>query len=114
MGCAALVTAPASLPALPVLFRADWLLPAALGMALLSSAVPYSIEMMAMRRMSMRGFSILMSLEPAMAAIAGLLLLGEHLSAARWLAIGGIVVASLGSALTDKPPSEHALPESGP
>ncbi|MCQ8277014.1 EamA family transporter [Acetobacteraceae bacterium KSS8] len=114
MGCAALFTAPASLPALPTLFQADWLLPAALGMGLLSSAVPYSIEMMAMRRMSMRGFSILMSLEPAIAAIAGLLLLGEHLNTGRWLAIGGIVVASLGSALTDKPSPGHEVPESGP
>lgn len=114
MGVAALVTLPISLPALPLLRLQGWLLPAALGMALLSSAVPYSIEMMAMRRMSMRGFSILMSLEPALAAIAGLLLLGEQLSPLRWLAIGGIVAASLGSAATDRPPPASGTPPTGP
>ncbi len=103
MSVAALVTLPLALPVVPLLAAQGWLLPAALGMALLSSAVPYSIEMWAMQRMSMRGFSILMSLEPAIAALTGLALLGEQLSLPRWLAIAGIVAASVGSALTDRP-----------
>jgi inner membrane transporter RhtA len=104
MAIASIVVLPFAAQAVPqVVSRPDLLL-AALGMALLSSAVPYSIEMMAMRRMSMRGFSVLMSLEPAIAALTGLALLDEHLSPLRWLAIGGIVAASLGSSLTDPLP----------
>ncbi|WP_419730099.1 EamA family transporter [Lichenicola sp.] len=98
MAIAALAVLPFGWSVVPNLAIHPALLASAFGMAMLSSAVPYSIEMMAMRRMSTRGFSIMMSLEPAIAAVAGLLLLGEHLSPMRWLAIGGIVVASLGSA----------------
>lgn len=100
MTVAALAVLPFGFAAVPQVLGRPGLLAAALGMAILSSAVPYSIEMVAMRRMSTRGFSILMSLEPAIAALAGLLLLGEPLSLPRWLAIGGIVVASFGSAAT--------------
>ncbi len=107
MAVASAVVLPFAVGALPVALSRPGLLLAACLMALLSSAVPYSIEMMAMRRMSMRGFSILMSLEPAIAALAGLALLGEHLSPLRWLAIAGIVAASVGSAATD-PPLEAA------
>lgn len=118
MSVAAIVTLPVALPALPLLTTSeamrDWLPPAALGMALLSSAVPYSIEMFVMQRMSMRGFSILMSLEPAIAALIGLALLGEHLSTPRWLAIGGIIAASLGSAATDRPAPATSMSAGGP
>ena len=104
MAVASAVVLPFAVGALPVALSRPGLLLAACLMALLSSAVPYSIEMMAMRRMSMRGFSILMSLEPAIAALTGLVLLGEHLSPLRWLAIGGSGAASVGSAATDPPP----------
>ena len=104
MTVASVVVLPFAVHAVPLALSQPRLLLAAAGMALLSSAVPYSIEMMAMRRMSMRGFSVLMSLEPAIAALTGLALLDEHLSTVRWLAIGGIVVASLGSAATDPVP----------
>ena len=118
MSVAAIVTLPVALPALPLLTTGEamrhWLLPAALGMALLSSAVPYSIEMFVMQRMSMRGFSILMSLEPAIAALIGLALLGERLSTLRWLAIGGIIAASLGSAATDRPAPATSMSAGGP
>ncbi len=67
--------------------------------AILCSALPYSLEMAAMRRVSTRSFGILMSLDPAAAALSGLLLLGERLSPAHWLAIGCVVLAALGSAL---------------
>lgn len=67
--------------------------------AILSSALPYSLEMAAMRRLSMRSFGILMSLDPALAALFGLVLLGERLSLLRWLAILCIVLASAGTAL---------------
>ncbi len=74
------------------------LLPAALGVALLSSALPYSLEMYALTRLPTRTFGVLMSLEPALAALSGLVFLGERLGVLQWSAIGCIVLASAGSA----------------
>lgn len=78
----------------------DWhLLPLGIAVAVLSSALPYSLEMHALTRIPARTFGILMSLEPALAALAGLVLLGERLTSPQWLAIACIMIASLGSAL---------------
>lgn len=71
-----------------------------LGVALLSSVLPYTLEMRALRALPSRTFGILMSLEPAAAAVVGLLFLGEELSALQWLAVGCVSVASAGSTLT--------------
>ena len=68
-----------------------------LGVGLLSSVIPYSIELEALRRMPKRVFGILMSLEPAVAAIVGLLVLGEVLEVREWAAIGCVVIASVGA-----------------
>ncbi|GAA2862586.1 DMT family transporter [Streptosporangium fragile] len=68
-----------------------------LGVGLLSSVIPYSIELEALRRMPKRVFGILMSLEPAVAAMVGLLVLGEVLQVREWAAIGCVVVASVGA-----------------
>jgi inner membrane transporter RhtA len=81
------------------------LLPYALGVAFLSSALPYSLEMISMTRLPARTFSTLLSLEPAVAAMAGVLLLGEHLTTLQWLAIGAIIVASAGTALSVQRPA---------
>ncbi|MAB97027.1 MAG: threonine/homoserine exporter RhtA [Pseudomonadaceae bacterium] len=86
------------------LFALD-ILPIAFGVAVLSSALPYSLEMMALTRLPARTFSIMMSLEPAIAALAGLLFLTEHLSFSQWLAISFIILASTGTAATMKPQS---------
>lgn len=71
----------------------------ALGAAvgLLSSVIPYSCEIVALRSIGPSVFGILMSLEPAAAALAGILLLGEILSPAQWLALVCVVVASVGA-----------------
>jgi inner membrane transporter RhtA len=79
------------------------LLPRAVFVAILSSALPYSLEMFAMRRLPQRSFGILMSLEPAIAALFGLVMLGETLTAPQCLAIGCVIVASLGSVAGLKP-----------
>jgi inner membrane transporter RhtA len=79
---------------------APTLLPAALGVALLSSAVPYSLEMYALTRLPTRTFGVLMSAEPALGALSGLCFLGEHLTSVQWAAIGSIMIASGGSAAT--------------
>ena len=78
-------------------------LPTALGVAFLSSALPYSLEMYAMTRVPPRTFGVPMSLDPALAAVAGLVMLGEHLALVQWLAIGCIVAASAGSSATHAP-----------
>lgn len=91
------------------LFSLD-LLPYALGVAVLSSALPYSLEMIAMTRMSTRTFSVLLSLEPAIAALAGVALLSEHLGPLQWLAIAAIVVAAAGTALSTRRPVSEDEP----
>lgn len=77
-----------------------------LGVAILSSAIPYSLEFEALRRLPAGVFGVLMSLEPAMAALAGLVVLGEVLGARELAAIGFVVVASAGAArgATGSPP----------
>lgn len=72
-------------------------LAAGLGVALLSSVVPYSVELEALRRMPPKVFGVLMSLEPAVAALAGLLVLGQVLRPVQWVAIGLVVAASVGA-----------------
>jgi inner membrane transporter RhtA len=69
-----------------------------LGIGLLSSIIPYSLEMEALRRIPPRVFGIWMSLEPAVAALVGLVLLGQSLAAREWLAIGFVMVACAGAA----------------
>ncbi|QNK01609.1 EamA family transporter [Dyella telluris] len=81
------------------------LLPYALGVAVLSSALPYSLEMVSLTRLPARTFSTLLSLEPAVAAMAGVMLLGERLSLLQWTAIVAIIVAAAGTALSVRRPA---------
>jgi len=76
------------------------------GVALLSSAVPYTMEMIALKALPARTFGILMSLEPAVAALAGLAFLGEVLSATQWLAVVLVIAASAGTTLTSRRAAE--------
>lgn len=69
-----------------------------LCVAAISSAVPISLEMVALKRLPPQAFGIMISMEPAVAALLALGLLGEQLSGAQWLAIGLIMSASMGSA----------------
>ena len=73
-----------------------------IALALLSSAIPFTLEMHALRKIPAKMFSILMSLEPAVAALTGLLFLGEYLSLYEWLAVTFIIIASAGATLTAK------------
>lgn len=74
----------------------------AMALAALSSAFPYSLEMYALRRLPTKTFSVLTSGEPAVGAIMGVLLLGEHLPLPDWLGIAAIVTASLGTTLMNR------------
>lgn len=75
-----------------------------LGVAvgLLSSVIPYSLELTALRRIPPRVFGILMSLEPAVAALAAMILLAEFLSPLQWVAMACVVVASVGSTRSNR------------
>ena len=81
------------------LLNPEWML-AGLGIALLSSAIPYSLEMYSLKHLPKQTFSILLSLEPAVGALAGWLVLSEQLNTQQLAAIGLIMVASMGSAMT--------------
>ena len=71
----------------------------ALCVAVLSSVLPYSLEMFALTRVPRRVFGTLMSVEPAIAALMGIVLLHEMLSGRQWAAIGAIMIAALGTSL---------------
>jgi inner membrane transporter RhtA len=75
---------------------------AGVGVALLSSAIPYTLEMIALKALPARTFGILMSLEPAAAALAGLTFLAEVLTPVQWLAVALVIAASAGSTLTSR------------
>lgn len=94
---AAVVTGPAITAAGPAFSHPGWLA-AGLAIGLLSSVIPYRLELEALRRLPARVFGILMSLEPAVAALVGLALLGEALAARQWLAVALVVVACGGAA----------------
>lgn len=72
-------------------------LPLGFGVAVLSSAFPYTLEMIALRKLATKTFGTLMSLEPAIAALAGLMFLGERLTATQWFAIAAVMIASMGT-----------------
>lgn len=72
------------------------------ALALLSSAIPFTLEMKALRQLPPRTFSILMSLEPAAASIFAFIFLQEHLSFYEILAVICVIIASAGSTLTAK------------
>lgn len=81
---------------------------AGVGVALLSSALPYTLEMIALKALPARTFGILMSLEPAVAALAGLVFLKEMLTGAQWLAVVLVIAASAGAAFTAREPATVA------
>ena len=72
---------------------------AGLGIAILSSAIPYTFELEALKKLPIRVFGVLLSLEPALAAIAGLIILQEKISDRAISAIVLVTLASLGSSL---------------
>lgn len=76
------------------------ILPVGLAVAILSTALPYSLEMIALTRLPTRIFGTLMSMEPALAAISGMIFLGETLTLVQTLALCSIIAASMGSTLT--------------
>jgi inner membrane transporter RhtA len=72
-------------------------LPVALTVALFSSAIPYALEMIALKKMARKTFGIFMSIEPALAALSGFLILSEKLTLLQLVAIACVITASAGS-----------------
>ena len=75
-----------------------WILALGAAVGILSSAIPYGLELEALRRLPVGVFGVLMSLEPAVAALAGFVVLGERLAAREVMAILLVVAASAGAA----------------
>jgi inner membrane transporter RhtA len=84
------------------------ILAAGLGVAVLSSLIPYSLEIEALRRLPPHVFGVLMSLEPAAAALAGLIILGQVLKLNEWIGMALVIAASAGATLLAT--SDAAMP----
>jgi len=106
---AALFAAPFGVSSLVNITIDTKLILTAIGLAVLSSALPYTLEMFALRRLPAKNFGILMSIEPAVAAGAGFFFLKEALTTQQMLAIVCVIAASVGSTLTTRT-SEATLP----
>lgn len=106
MAIAALLVLPAGIADAGANLLEPGLLAAGFAVAMLSSAIPYSIELEALRRLPRGVFGVLMSLEPAVAAGIGFILLDQGLAARELVAIGFVVVASAGALRSAPPPAE--------
>ena len=100
MAVAAVVVIPFGVASAGVRLLDPALLPLGLTVAVLSSALPYSLEMFALTRLPRTTFGTLMSLEPAIGALSGFLLLGQHLSLRQGAAIAAVILASAGAAFS--------------
>lgn len=103
MAVAALVALPVGVIESGTALLQPWVLLVGLGVALLSSVIPYSLELEALRRIPAKVFGVLMSLEPAVAALVGLVVLGEILQPLQWVAVLCVVAASAGAIRMAKP-----------
>jgi inner membrane transporter RhtA len=103
MAVAALVAVPFGVADSGTALIRPWVLVAGLGVALLSSVIPYSLDLEALRKIPPRVFGILMSLEPAMAALIGLIVLQESLHWSQWIAVLCVVAASAGATRGPRP-----------
>lgn len=106
MGVAALVFVPVGIATAGTALLDPGLLLAGFAVALLSTALPYTLEMEALRRLPTRVFGVLMSLEPVIAALIGFVVLREAIALRALAAIGLVTVAAVGAAQarTDTPP----------
>ncbi len=102
MGVAAVLVTPIAVVSAGRSLFKPAVLGAGLAIGLLSSVIPYRFELETLRRVSARVFGIWMSLEPAVAALVGVVLLSQALSVPQWIAIGCVVLASAGAALGEK------------
>ena len=88
--------------------RDPQLLGAAVGVGLLSSALPWSLELEALRRLPTNVFGVVLAVEPVIAALMGALFLHQHLSVRSWVAIGSRCHSERGSSARDHPHQDRA------
>jgi inner membrane transporter RhtA len=91
------------------LFATD-VIAAGFAVGVLSTAVPYTLEMIALTRLPARTFGVLMSIEPAFGALIGYVHLHERLTAVQWIAIVLIILASVGTTATAQPKNTASAP----
>lgn len=103
LATATLVAVPAGALHAGTALLAPGTLLAGLVVAVVSSAVPISLEMVALKRVPPRTFGVLLSMEPAVSALLALALLGERLESLQWLAVGLVMAASAGSSFAGTP-----------
>ncbi len=102
LGCAigVLVVLPAGVAEGGRMLLDPGVLGACLGVAMLSSLVPYTLELVALRKLSTAVFGLLMSLEPAVGALAGVIVLGQHLTPVMLVAMAMVIAASIATSVT--------------
>jgi inner membrane transporter RhtA len=106
---AAVLVVPALYQAAPALTQPRFLA-LGIGVGILSSAIPYSVELMAMERVPPTVFGVLLSLQPFMAALMGLVVLGQHVSALEAAGLALVMAASTGVTLSGTDTSIAAKP----
>jgi inner membrane transporter RhtA len=102
MVVAAVTMIPFAAPVIDEVLFNPLVLLAALGVALLSTTIPFTLEFEALKRVSPNVYGILVSLEPAVAALVGAWLLGERIGLQGSLAVGCVVVAAVGITMSEK------------
>jgi inner membrane transporter RhtA len=100
MAVSAVVVVPVGLADSGTALFTPWILVVGVAVAVLSSVIPYSFELEALRKIPPRVFGVLMSMEPAVAAMVGLVVLGESLQVLQWVAVLCVVGASVGATRT--------------
>jgi inner membrane transporter RhtA len=103
------VTAPGVVAGAPKMFRPSFLAAGA-GIGLLSSVIPYWLELEALRRIPTSLFGVWMSVQPAVAALIGLAVLGQRLSPPEWAGICCVAAASAGAASSARAPDDSGTP----
>ncbi len=109
MTLSTLFTLPIGMVSAGAAMWAPSILPWGIAVAILSSAIPYSFEMLALKHIPAKTFSLMMSLEPAAGALLAFVIVGEKLTPLQWLAIGLVIIASAGSSLMAKRAPDEAV-----
>lgn len=104
---AAMIAVPVGVASAGAVLFAPRVLATGVVVAVLCSALPYSLEMIALKRLPGHVFGVLVSLEPAIGALAAFAILGERLAVPQWLAIGAIMLASCGCTISHVRDARH-------
>ena len=107
---AALIAVPAGIAQAGMVLLEPRVLFAGLVVAVFSSALPYSLEMFAIKRLPKQVFGVVVSLEPAIGAAAAFVILGERLGGLQWLGMVGVVAATIGATVTRPRAADTVLP----